>query len=108
MLTGLIPATEGKAWLFGKEVDPRDINTRKRVGYMSQAFSLYGELTVVQNLVLHARLFHVAEQDIPGRVAEMIMRFDLTAVPDELPEAYLLVSVSACHWLLLWYISQSY
>ncbi len=87
MLTGLIPATEGKAWLFGKEVDPRDINTRKRVGYMSQAFSLYGELTVVQNLVLHARLFHVAEQDIPGRVAEMIMRFDLTAVPDELPES---------------------
>ncbi|WP_417671490.1 ribosome-associated ATPase/putative transporter RbbA [Pseudoalteromonas tetraodonis] len=87
MLTGLIPATEGKAWLFGTEVDPRDINTRKRVGYMSQAFSLYGELTVVQNLVLHARLFHVAEQDIPGRVAEMIMRFDLTAVPDELPES---------------------
>ncbi|EKO3578261.1 ribosome-associated ATPase/putative transporter RbbA [Vibrio metschnikovii] len=87
MLTGLIPATEGKAWLFGKEVDPRDINTRKRVGYMSQAFSLYGELTVAQNLVLHARLFHVAEQDIPGRVDEMATRFDLAAVLDELPES---------------------
>ncbi|WP_268603148.1 ATP-binding cassette domain-containing protein, partial [Escherichia coli] len=71
MLTGLLPASEGKAWLFGAEVDPRNIDTRRRVGYMSQAFSLYGELTVRQNLVLHARLFHVPEAEIPGRVDEM-------------------------------------
>ena len=45
-----------------------DIETRKRVGYMSQAFSLYGELTVRQNLELHARLFHLpAPRRIPGR-----------------------------------------
>ncbi|MDX3775263.1 ribosome-associated ATPase/putative transporter RbbA [Chromatiaceae bacterium AAb-1] len=87
MLTGLLPATEGKAWLFGKEVNPRDINTRKRVGYMSQAFSLYSELTVEQNLVLHARLFHVAEQEIPARVDEMISRFDLAGVLHELPDS---------------------
>ncbi len=59
MLTGLMPASEGEAWLFGHEVNPHDIATRRRVGYMSQAFSLYGELTVQQNLVLHAQLFHV-------------------------------------------------
>jgi ribosome-dependent ATPase len=87
MLTGLLPATEGKAWLFGKEVNPDDINTRKRVGYMSQAFSLYGELTVEQNLVLHARLFHVPEQDIRARVAEMVSRFDLAGVLADLPES---------------------
>ncbi len=86
MLTGLLPASEGQAWLFGKEVDPRDIDTRRRVGYMSQAFSLYGELTVEQNLVLHARLFQVAEADIPGRVDEMVERFDLGAVRGALPE----------------------
>jgi ribosome-dependent ATPase len=57
MLTGLLPASEGRAWLFGHEVDPNDIDTRRRVGYMSQAFSLYSELTVKQNLVLHAQLF---------------------------------------------------
>ena len=39
MLTGLLEASEGRAWLFGQEVDPKDIETRKRVGYMSQAFS---------------------------------------------------------------------
>lgn len=86
MLTGLIPATAGKAWLFGQEVDPKDINTRKRVGYMSQAFSLYSELTVEQNLVLHARLFHVASELIMPRVAEMLTRFDLTHVRHELPD----------------------
>ncbi|MBN6359235.1 ATP-binding cassette domain-containing protein, partial [Escherichia coli] len=41
MLTGLLPASEGEAWLFGQPVDPKDIATRQRVGYMSQAFSLY-------------------------------------------------------------------
>ena len=70
MLTGLLPASEGQAWLFGQQVDPRDIDTRRRVGYMSQAFSLYGELTVRQNLVLHARLFQVPEAQIPARVDE--------------------------------------
>src|SRR5690606_26595352 len=55
MLTGLLEASEGQASLFGKEVDPKDMATRARVGYMSQSFSLYGELTVHQNLLLHAR-----------------------------------------------------
>ncbi|MFD1104634.1 ribosome-associated ATPase/putative transporter RbbA [Sphingobium olei] len=85
MLTGLLPATEGQAWLFGRAVDPRDIATRRRVGYMSQSFSLYGELTVRQNLELHARLFHVPAGEIPGRVMEMVERFGLEPVLDELP-----------------------
>jgi len=85
MLTGLLPAAEGKAWLFGHEVDPRDIDTRRRVGYMSQAFSLYGELTVRQNLELHARLFHVPEAQLPARVNEMVERFALADVFDALP-----------------------
>ena len=85
MLTGLLPASEGQAWLFGQEVSPKDIETRRRVGYMTQAFSLYSELTVQQNLVLHARLFAVPEDEIPGRVKEMIRRFDLADAADSLP-----------------------
>ncbi|MDR3671243.1 MAG: ribosome-associated ATPase/putative transporter RbbA [Holophaga sp.] len=87
MLTGLLPASEGEAWLFGKTVDPKDIDTRRRVGYMSQSFSLYGELTVQQNLVLHARLFQVPETDIPARVDEMVKRFSLGQVLGSLPES---------------------
>jgi len=87
MLTGLLEASEGQAWLFGHEVDPRDIATRRRVGYMSQAFSLYGELTVQQNLVLHARLFHVPAESIASRVDEMVDRFGLGEVRASLPES---------------------
>lgn len=86
MLTGLLPATEGEAWLFGNPIDSEDINVRKRVGYMSQAFSLYSELTVLQNLELHAKLFHVPKERIDERVAEMVNRFDLRSVLNKLPD----------------------
>jgi len=85
MLTGLLPASEGRAWLFGHEVDPHDLGTRRRVGYMSQAFSLYSEITVRQNLELHAKLFSVSPEDIPARVDEMVERFGLVDVIDSLP-----------------------
>lgn len=87
MLTGLLPASEGRARLFGREVAARDIATRRRVGYMSQAFSLYGELTVRQNLMLHAQLFHVPGAEITQRVDEMVERFGLRGVLNALPDA---------------------
>ncbi|UCU98890.1 ribosome-associated ATPase/putative transporter RbbA [Acidovorax radicis] len=87
MLTGLLPASDGEAWLFGQKVDPRDIETRRRVGYMSQAFSLYGEQTVRQNLVLHARLFHVPKAQVQARVQAMVERFGLQEELDSLPDA---------------------
>ena len=85
MLTGLLPASEGRASLLGHEVDPKDIATRRRVGYMSQSFSLYSELSVRQNLVLHARLFRVPEAEIPPRVDEMVRRFGLGEALDAMP-----------------------
>ena len=87
MLTGLLPATEGQALLFGKVADPRDIGIRRRVGYMSQAFSLYSELSVRQNLVLHAQLFHVPQADTAARLEEMVERFGLHEVLDSLPDS---------------------
>jgi len=54
---------------------------------LSQAFSLYTELTVRQNLEFHAHLFHVPREDIPARVAEMADRFDLGPVMEELPDS---------------------
>jgi ribosome-dependent ATPase len=86
MLTGLLPASEGAAWLFGQSVDTHTLQTRKRVGFMSQAFSLYTELTVRQNLELHARLFHLPTARIPARVQEMVEHFGLRDVMDALPD----------------------
>jgi ribosome-dependent ATPase len=86
MLTGLLPAAEGKALLFGKPVTAGNLEIRRRVGYMSQAFSLYTELTVRQNLLLHAQLYHVPEAEIDERIEEMTQRFNLKRVLDQLPE----------------------
>jgi len=86
MLTGLLAASEGQAWLFGKPVDARAIDTRRRVGYMSQSFSLYGELSVRQNLALHARLFQMPEAQIAARIDTLVQRFGLVHVLDSLPE----------------------
>ncbi|HUM14969.1 MAG TPA: ribosome-associated ATPase/putative transporter RbbA [Candidatus Nitrosotalea sp.] len=86
MLTGLLPVTEGRARLFGRPVDPRDLETRRRVGYMSQAFSLYTELTVRQNLELHARLFQLPSDRAPERVAALLRRFELEDHVDDLAE----------------------
>ncbi|MHA7838863.1 MAG: ribosome-associated ATPase/putative transporter RbbA [bacterium] len=88
MLTGLLPATEGEARLFGRSLDARDQDTRRRVGFMSQGFSLYRELSVRQNLDLHARLYLESDElDPEERVSESLERFDLRRVADETAES---------------------
>lgn len=87
MLTGLLDASDGRAMLLGRAVDPHDIEIRRRVGYMSQGFSLYSDLTVRQNLLLHARLFGLPADGIAARVDEVARQFDLTAILDARPDA---------------------
>src|SRR6266508_2193588 len=87
MLTGLLPVTEGSAKLFGKPMGADDMEARRNVGYMSQAFSLYSELTVRQNLDLHARLYHLPANEIKGRIKELLGRYDLKSEADAKPES---------------------
>jgi ribosome-dependent ATPase len=87
MLAGLLPASSGRVLLFHQPLDADDLSTRRRVGYMSQAFSLYSELTVRQNLVLHARLFQMREAEIAGRVADLVQQFGLAGLEEALPAA---------------------
>jgi ribosome-dependent ATPase len=83
MLTGLLAPSKGEALLFGKPFDAKDMSARKRAGYMSQSFSLYTELTVRQNLTLHARLFHLPAQKARSRIAELVRRFGLEEYVDQ-------------------------
>ena len=83
MLTGLLAPSEGEALLFGQPLDASDINARRRVGYMSQSFSLYTELTVRQNLELHARLFHLPPHKATARLAELVANFGLEDYLDQ-------------------------
>ena len=87
MLTGLLPATSGVARMFGHDIDSSDLEIRKKLGYMTQMFSLYGELTVRQNLELYARLYGLESAEIPAKVDAMLQRFDLTGCADTLPGA---------------------
>ena len=77
MLTGLLPASAGEAELFDRPVDATDVQQRYHVGYMSQSFSLYAELTVRQNLALHARLYHLPVERARRRIAELVGQFGL-------------------------------
>ncbi|NLC71986.1 MAG: ribosome-associated ATPase/putative transporter RbbA [Desulfuromonadaceae bacterium] len=86
MLTGLLPPTEGSATLFGQSVEAGSLEVRKNLGYMTQAFSLYGELTVRQNLVLDARLYHIPPEKAKRRIEELIEKFGLGPHLDSLAE----------------------
>ncbi len=87
MLTGLLPPSEGEAWLFGQPVDANDIMIRQKLGYMTQAFSLYSELSVRQNLQLYARLFRIPSDQIPTSIEAMLDRFGLQSVANEYPDS---------------------
>lgn len=87
MLTGLLPATEGEARIFGKIPAAGDLQLRRRVGYMSQSFSLYSELTVFQNLTLHADLFDVPAAKKSERIVYLLDCFGLDEYRDILPSS---------------------
>lgn len=85
MLTGLLDISSGTAKMFGHPVTAGDMTTRMRIGYMSQGFSLYEELTVRQNLMLQARLFRMSEAEAKQRVTTMLESFRLAEEADSRP-----------------------
>ncbi|ACJ01070.1 ribosome-associated ATPase/putative transporter RbbA [Rhodospirillum centenum] len=85
MLAGLLPASSGSAALLGRPVTAGGIETRLRVGYMSQAFSLYEELSVRDNLLLHARLYRIPEAEVATRIERALDGFGLRDAADTEP-----------------------
>ena len=80
MITGLIPSTEGFHEIFGRATGADAISIKKGLGYMSQSFSLYGELTVMENLKLHAVIFDLTEQKAHHRINYVIKKFRLLRI----------------------------
>lgn len=80
MLTGLLTPSSGTAKLFGKELQNSSLNSKELVGYMTQNFSLYGELSVYENLELHAKLFHI--KDEKTRLEYLLDEFSLKEYKD--------------------------
>ncbi|MEK8085421.1 ribosome-associated ATPase/putative transporter RbbA [Aquabacterium sp. A3] len=85
MLTGLLDITEGQASLLGRPVNAGDLTNRLNIGYMSQAFSLYEELSVRQNLVLHARLYRMDPRTADAEIDRALQVFELSRHVDKAP-----------------------
>lgn len=74
MLTGILPITSGRAWVDGVDVAKDPDTVRQRIGYMSQKFSLYDDLTVLENLRFYAQIYGLAEKAQGPKIEETIAR----------------------------------
>ncbi len=78
MLTGLLTPTEGTVEVLGLSI-PKDAETLKyRIGYMTQTFSLYGDLTVWENLNFMATIYGLSGKKRRQRIGEVMERYELT------------------------------
>ncbi|HEX7960271.1 MAG TPA: ABC transporter ATP-binding protein [Terriglobales bacterium] len=72
MLTGILPITEGRAWVDGIDVSADPDEVRLRIGYMSQKFSLYDDLTVFENLRFYGRVYGLGGPVLEKKIDETI------------------------------------
>ncbi len=78
MLTGLLTPTQGTVEVLGLSV-PKDAEALKyKIGYMTQAFSLYGDLTVLENLNFMATIYGLPSGKRKRRIGEVMERYELT------------------------------
>src|ERR1700737_1010635 len=72
MLTGLLPLSKGSAWVEGLDVRTEGGAGRERIGYMSQKFSLYDDLTVTENLQFYGRIYGLPPARMKRRIDEIV------------------------------------
>src|SRR5580700_5635742 len=72
MLTGLLPLTSGDATIQGIEVGKDPEGVRENIGYMSQNFSLYSDLTVTENLTFYGRVYGLSSDRLRKRMDDIV------------------------------------
>jgi ABC-2 type transport system ATP-binding protein len=83
MLIGLLAPTSGTARVAGHDVAREPERVRRRIGYMSQRFSLYDDLTVRENVTLYGGIYGLDRRAIATRMEALIARLALASVADE-------------------------
>jgi ABC-2 type transport system ATP-binding protein len=78
LLTGIMRPTSGDAWVAGLSINGEEEAIKERIGYMSQRFGLYEDLTVMENILFYADLYGVAEKERPERIERLLGFSNLT------------------------------
>jgi ABC-2 type transport system ATP-binding protein len=84
MLTGILPLTEGKGIVDGIDVTENPDEVKRRIGYMSQKFSLYDDLTVLENLRFYAQVYGLRGAEINRKIEETMSRNAIEPYKDRL------------------------
>jgi len=87
MLTGLLAPTSGRATVAGHDVSTESEAIKRRIGYMSQRFSLYEDLTVRENIRLYGGIYDLTDRQIRDRTDAMLSRLGFTGAARELVRA---------------------
>ncbi len=80
MLCGLSRPTSGRGWVAGYDIDREPEQVKRHIGYMSQRFSLYGDLTVRENLRLFGGIYGMKRKAIAERGALLLEELGMTAL----------------------------
>jgi ABC-2 type transport system ATP-binding protein len=84
MLIGLLAPTSGSATVAGYDIATQAEQVRRRIGYMSQRFSLYEDLTVQENITLYGGIYGVSDKDIVTRTGAILSRIGLEHAGNDL------------------------
>ncbi len=78
MLCGLLTPSEGHADVLGLEIPKQARELKPNIGYMTQKFSLFGDMTVYENLQFIAEIYSYQKSQRAGRIDELLQKYDLT------------------------------
>lgn len=86
LLCGIMDPTSGEAWVAGHDIVKETERIKEKIGYMSQRFGLYGDLTVLENILFYADLFDVPHKELPKRIERLLGFSNLTPFKDRLAQ----------------------
>lgn len=84
MLTGLLRPSAGKATVAGFDVATQSESVKQVIGYMSQRFSLYDDLTVRENIELYGGIYDIPRADLRDRIARVLAQLKLEKAANDL------------------------
>ncbi|MCB0852157.1 MAG: ABC transporter ATP-binding protein [Bacteroidetes bacterium] len=84
MLCGLLAPTSGEAIVAGYQIGRQTEKVKRNIGYMSQKFSLYEDLTLAENIFFYGGIYGLSRKVIKQKTAEMLDKFQLHDVKDAL------------------------